>query len=283
MKIARSSDKSVTFIRALVHGDSGIGKTTSLLTLDPKRTLVAFAERNVVPLRNADFLVAPMQSWDDVRDVVRTIGKSPCVLEDRTIDIVVFDSISAISELCKKQIVEVDRKALIKDRTKGKSDTPTGVYDDLMTMEDYNLYNNRMKGLLTTIMQLSMHVIFTSLSEWKEDQKTGQQWRRPNLAGKLGVEVPAYFDLVLYMDTVKGEDGKPVRCWRTQNDGRVIAKDASGALSELEAPNWRAIFNKILAPATSRKGAAATKESKAAPIETIEAPEQSPETADATA
>ena len=44
MRLLTTEDKALHHIRALVHGDSGIGKTTSLRTLPAENTLFCVGE-----------------------------------------------------------------------------------------------------------------------------------------------------------------------------------------------------------------------------------------------
>ena len=164
------------------------------------------------------------------------------------IKILAIDSLTEICALCIKQIVEVDRRALISERTQGKKDRPQGTYEDLMVLEDWNLFGNRMRGMLGLFAHLPCHTIMTSLVDWREDKRTGTVHRVPNINGKLALEVPAWFDLVMHMESQPGDEGQPVRVWRTWNDGTIMAKDSTGKLEPFEIPNWTAVFKKIFAP-----------------------------------
>lgn len=254
MKRIKSTDRQASFVRALNHGDSGIGKTTSILTLPADKTFVAVSERGALPLRKKAYDVGLLESWEDCRELIvemRKEGGPP---------ILVIDSLTECSELCKQHIVNVDRKSLMTERTGGKSQKAPGIYDDLMTMEDWNLYSSRMNGFLGAACRLPRHVIFMALSMRKENKKTGEQLVVPDVNGALAFECAAYFDLVVHMeniDTAK-EDGTKVqsRIWRTANNGEVLAKDASGSLDVFEPTNWVSVFGKILG--TNGNGAAKT-------------------------
>lgn len=251
MELTSSKDRRLNYIKCLVYGDSGIGKTTLLGTLPEERTLIAALERGLLPLGKRDFTVVRLESWQSVREIVSGYQDGAIAhpsLEGKTLDILAIDSLSEISELCKRQIVEVDRRALFTERSKGKSDRPAGVYDDLMGMEDWNLYQTRMRALLSALVKLPCHVVFTCLAAWKEDKTTGKSSRTPNLSGALAQECAAFFDLVLHMESSdqKDENGVPIRRLRTSNDKGIIAKDASGILDIYEDTNLTAIFAKIL-------------------------------------
>jgi hypothetical protein len=252
MKLTTTNDTKLNYLRAIVYGDSGIGKTTSLKTLWRDNTLIAITERGAIPLRNEKFNALQIGCWKDLRTLIGWFA-APDAIEDkeaakaiRGCRILAVDSLSDVAELCIRHILEVDRKILISQRTKGKSDTPENVYEDLMQMEDWGLLRKRMRALLSSFCHLPMHVIFTSLATWSKDKQDQSTYRTPALSGKLATECPAFFDLVLYMESRPTSNGETQRVWRTQNDGRIIAKDASGALDAFEAPDWKAVFTKIL-------------------------------------
>jgi len=248
MKLTTTKDRAVQYVRAIVHGDSGIGKTTSLRTLPADKTLIAAAERGLVPLRKSDYPVAIIESWDDVRELVRSCQFEPCLphLDGRVIRILAIDSLTEFSTLCMKQIIEVDRPKLIGERTGDKRKVPEKVYEDLMQMEDFNLYRNRMHAMLAALCHLPVHVVCTALTAWHEDKQTGSRLRTPAFPGKLATEAGAHFDLILHMISTKDAEGKDARAWQTFNDGLVIAKDSSGALDPYEATDWTQVFGKIL-------------------------------------
>jgi hypothetical protein len=242
MKITKSNERECSFIRALVHGDSGIGKTTSLRTLPEAETLIVAAERGLLPLRKRSYDVVIVSDWTDCDSIVQQLAAGE--FHDKRI--VAFDSLTEIAELCKRQIVGVDRRALISDRTKGKTNAPTGIYADLLAQEDWGLYGARMSNWLAATVHLPRHVVMTALSSVNENKQTGAQLKTPDLNGKLAFECPAYFDLVCYMHAAKDSEGVDIRAFRTSNNGMVLAKDASGELPEVVAANWTHVFKMML-------------------------------------
>jgi len=248
MRLTTTKDAAMTRLRALVYGDSGIGKTTSLRTLPEKFTAIAAAERGLIPLREYNYPVYTLESWEDMQELVK-VFREPVTVDGRPIKVLGIDSLSELSDFCKQKILHKDRPELLHERTHGKSEKPAGVYDDLMTMEDWGLYRTRMTNMLSAACHLPVHVIFTSLAAWVEDKRTGGLFRTPNMNGKLALECPAFFDVVLHMESMDTTDGddKPIvsRVWRTAHDGRIIAKDASGVLDPFEPADWTALMRKI--------------------------------------
>jgi hypothetical protein len=247
MRVTTTKDKGLTLVRALLHGDSGVGKTTSLKTLPPDKTVIVATERGLLPLRGTEYTVLKPDGWLDVA-AVPGLFRDPSAIADECIKtavggarILAIDSLSMVQDICAKHIVEEDRKALTLQRTNDKRDTPTGIYAEQLAQEDYGLLRTRMKRWVAAVCDLPVHVVMTCGTQWVSDNYSGMTYKAPSLAGKTALEIPAYFDLVLHMESANGS-----RSWRTANDGRTIAKDASGVLGELESPNWNSVFAKIL-------------------------------------
>lgn len=254
-------------MRALLCGDSGIGKTTSLGTLPPGQTIIAAAERGLLPLRGKGFRVLAIESWEDVRELVRIFSRAEIDAQGRLtldvggelipgINILAIDSLTELCALAIRQIVDVDRRALISDRTKGKTERPQGIYEDLMGMEDWNLFGNRMRQLLGMLTKIPCHLIMTSLMEHKENKQTGAIEKVPLVNGKLAFEVISWFDLVLSMEPARDPEGNIGRIWRTASDGIVKAKDSTGILDVFEPTNWTVVMKKIFANKTAASQAA---------------------------
>lgn len=252
MKLTTTDDQSLTYLRILVHGDSGIGKTTSFRTLKTKadKTLICVSERGTVPLRKFHFPCLPLNSWDDARTIIgyfKTIGEGePDDVIQNAVDkckILVIDGLSDMSDQCMQRLV-VDKMALANARSKGNKAAMT--YEGQMGLEDWGEYKKRMLNMISAFCHLPVHVIFTCLSAWSKDKESCETFRTPGLSGKAALECPRFFDLVLHMEAAKDADGKPTRVWRTFNDGRIIAKDSTGALDPFEPANWITVFGKIL-------------------------------------
>lgn len=253
MKLIRSNDAGLSYIRALVHGDSGIGKTTSLGTLPEEGTIIAVGERGLIPLRTRNYTVWPFESWNDIRDLYAQFATPDAIKDKETkaavkaCRVLAIDSLSEVSDLCMKHIITEDRPDLIAERTAGKRVTPKGVYADLMQLEDWNLYYTRIMSLLSSLCHLPCHVICTILSRWTKDSQGGDRQCLPGLAGQRAPpECPKLFDLVLHMQAATTEDGKPTRQWCTFHNGIVYAKDSSGRLDPYEPADWWAVCTKIL-------------------------------------
>lgn len=252
MKLTTTDDQSMTYVKALVYGDSGIGKTTSLKTLKRKadKTIICVSERGVLPLRAEKFQCLQLDTWSDIREVVGYF-KNPDAIEDEAIQaavksckILVVDGLSELHDQLIREILEVDKKAMAKARGGGRSKGEK-VHEDQMAIDDWGLYKTRMLNMISALCHLPVNLIVTCLSAWVKDKEGGETYRAPNLSGKSALECPRFFDLVLHMEAAKDADGKPTRVWRTFHDGRIIAKGTE-ELDPFEPADWLHVFGKIL-------------------------------------
>ncbi len=251
MKHTMTNAEDLQYVRALLHGDSGSGKTYSIRSLSEKYTLVALCERSPGPLRTKKFPVEHMESFGDVKELYAAFANPDKIQDDvlkervKSCRTLVIDSLSEVGEMCMQNIIEVSRPNLVKERTKDKRSTPENTYAELATMEDYGLYRKRMLNLISAFCHLPKHIIFTSLSAWHKDKSGGETIKTPNLPGKSAVECVAYFDLVFYMKNQSEGEGKVSRAFQTYSDGMVLAK-GDESLDPLELPDWTSVFKKYL-------------------------------------
>ncbi len=263
MKLTSTDAEELRYVRALVYGETGIGKTTSLRTLVPDRTSIALCERGALPLQEMSFPVFHLEDWEDVGQLYKMFTFPERIEDEKNKAIVaqtkvlVVDSLSEVGDLCWAQILHKDRPALLKERAKGKDakSSPEGIYADNATMEDWGVYGHKMMRLISAYCHLPLHVIFTCGADTQKDKQSNDTNRLPALGGKTARKCLALFDLVLYMKTVLDSDGKGSRVWQTYNDGFVLAKDASGKLSPEEPPNWLKLFQKLLPKKTGNGSA----------------------------
>jgi hypothetical protein len=245
MQITTTDDVALNYLNALVYGNSGVGKTTSLRTLPQDRTLLLNTERGTLPLSDKKFPVIHIESWDDFRKVMVAVQEPKGTMFEKLMEgktVIALDSLSRLAALCQREIVTVDRRALVSSRTHGKKDTPDGIYSEVMTQEDWGLYRVRMLNALQFLTHAPYHFVATCLSDWNKDQQGNEVVRCPNLGGKTSRDCAAFFDLVLHMEADR--EGK--RFWRTQPNNLCIAKDATGKLAQLEETDWMQVFKTAL-------------------------------------
>lgn len=260
LRVTNTQEKELRFIRALVYGESGIGKTTSLRELQEDITLIVLTERGLLPLYEKNFRVVMVDSWEDVRQLHSALygakteedGSITIVIGEETISgirIIAFDSLSELSRLCVKHMMQVDRPALIKARTKGKKEEKENVdtmYEEQMQTEDWGVLSDRLGGYLAATVKLPVHIIFTAMAKWHESKALNNTLCVPALQGGTARDCGRHFDQVLHMES----NDKGERVWRTFNDGVHICKDSIAKLDKFELASWNNLFVKILKPAT---------------------------------
>lgn len=251
MKLTTTSDKKLSTIKALLYGDSGIGKTTSIGTLPIKTTLIAHTERSTLALRKLSYPVIQIECWQDVRKLLGWL-KDPSACEDKEIrkaiestKNLVIDSLSELADSCIKHIVSVDRKLLIAKREHGKRNTPEKTYEDMMTLEDWGLFGKRFLNMVSAFCHLPINVIMVCLGGWTKDRSGNDACCIPGLPGRMvPKDIGRYFDLVFHMESMKTDAGNDTRLWRTQHAPDIVAKGMP-ELDTFERPDWTKVFMKI--------------------------------------
>lgn len=251
MKLRTTSDVELKHVSALVHGDSKVGKTTSIKTLPESSTFIICSDRSSLPLRNRDYKIVQVESWEDVQETHRWFtgkldGASDEIREAvgrcRTI---VVDSLSEVSALLMQHIIGVLRPSVIFERSEGKRKTPENAYASLLTREDYMLHGDVIIKLVNAFTHLPYHVIFTSNSAWSKDHDSNNTIRTPDLPNKAAQKVVKCFDVALHM---AADPSDPTdRLWRTVNNDRILCGDSTGVLDEFEKCDWTKLFTKLLA------------------------------------
>lgn len=245
MKVVNMADTKEVHLRALLYSASGMGKTTSILTLPLDRTLVLMAEPKRLPLIGQDVDLWDIEDYEDVRLAFAKARKGlesdeGLIVNGKKKDIIFVDSLTEINEKCKKQILAKDRPELLSKR---KKKDVGGIYDELMGMEDWGLLGTRIDALVSAFCHLPCHLIVTALEHWVEDKATGEVKLLPALNGKLANTISRHFDFAFHLEVQKIE-GADRRFFRTSHSMQVMAK-GSPHLDDLEDPSWTKILTKI--------------------------------------
>lgn len=264
MKLTSTDAEELNYVQALVYGETGIGKTTSLKTLVPDRTTIALCERGTRPLQDMKFPVFHLESWDDVQGLYRMFAHPDAIedpkwkaIVDRT-KVLVVDSLSDVGGLCWQQILKVDRPAMLDERSKsGKADkdSPLGIYAEAATQEDWGVYGTRMMNLIGAFCHLPLHIIFTCGLDEKKNKAGHLLGEFPDLGGRSARKCGSRFGVVLLMKVGKDQDGNDTRVWQTHHDGYSIAKDEGGKLDPEEPADWVKLFRKLLPKKTDNGSA----------------------------
>lgn len=215
------------YIRALVYGRAGVGKTT-LLSTAPKIVILS-REAGLLSLQSKKTAFIEISGIKDLKKAYKFVkGK-----KGKNFESIGIDSLTDISE------------AVLSDLKKKHTD-PRKAYAEMFdTMSKWIRRFRDIKG---------KHIIFTAQIDQK-DGEDGLQKGNPSTPGRqLTTRLPYMFDEVFYMYIESDdEDEDPYRAIQTQPNFEYEAKDRSGKLNEIERPDLTYLFNKILSKKKSRK------------------------------
>lgn len=216
---ARASQ--VNGVKALVYGDSGTGKTRLCRTAPAP--LIISAEHRTLSLRQYDFPVLLIHNDRDLDDAYKWLVGSA---EARAIGTVCLDSLSEVAETLVAGL-------------KLKEKDPRRAY---MQVQDLMLSTVRAFRDLP-----EKHVLIIAKMAYEKDEGTGCFRYVPSMPGRqLGPQLPYLFDEVFRAALWQDPTTKQVHQYlQTQSDLQYYAKDCSGALAAMEAPDFSAIVNKI--------------------------------------
>jgi hypothetical protein len=184
------------YLKALVFGPSGQGKTTFLgSAMDDPRTrpmlLLDFeGGSHVLKGMPSEPDVVKVNSWKTYNEVYRYLSKDQHSYRSLGIDSVSETNIWALL----RSIEDTDFK---------RADP------DALTQQDYGKVLVQMRRMLRTFRDLPMHVIYTATADDDVEPRVGLM-RKPAMSGKLKEEVPALMDVVTYLaiENYKDEQGE---------------------------------------------------------------------------
>ena len=264
IKIIKADDrlKAVPKINIALFGPAGVGKTTQARTLDPKTTLFVDLEAGTLAIQDwpADVI--------DVRDVAQTFGKYPWEIARALALYVgghdpsdatgpyskpVHEAVSAAFaniDLAKYDTIFIDsitvagrecfKWAKVQPETFNREGKPD-------TRGAYGLLGQEMIRWLTHLQHSSKSIILSGILDQEVDDLKRVSWNPQIEGSKTGRELPGIFDQVITLQNFKNEDGSMYRafCCQQQNPWGYPAKDRSGRLDLLEAPDLGALIKKI--------------------------------------
>lgn len=199
----------------IIVGGSGRGKTTSIRTLNPKKTIIFNTEYKPLPFKNAGF---------GERNVY--LGTSEALLtslsqlinsdkpEAKEIEVIVIDSFSAWTDMLREEC---------EFKFKG--------------FERWNAYNSKVSELFKLLKKSNRYAFLIGHDEVIQSEEEGTQ-RRLKVAGKQWegmCEKEAV--VVLWATTAKSETGSPRYVFQTQTNGVTSAKSPMGMFDDFEIDN----------------------------------------------
>lgn len=222
------------YLKILVYGDPGVGKT--VFTATSPDWLMVNIEKGGKVLKNHRDLIGPNCQGLEYKSIFQLEQLLKYLKQDaeplRKFKTVVIDS---FSELQKRDLDEIVKVEASKDASRNKF-LPIG--------PDYNINTEHMRVIASDLRDLDRHVIVTCHVKEEKDGDSGAILRRPNLTPKLAGTLAGIFDLVGYYARSVGPDGKEVRTLQVQPTARVVAKTRIGGLPAiLENPTFQVLLD----------------------------------------
>lgn len=228
-------------VKILGYAESGAGKTTLCATapkpiiLSAESGLLCLSRENLDRINGqGGFGPGAVLSYDipvlTIRNVAQLTEAYEYLANPRNgardhFGTICVDSVTEIGE-----VVLANAKIGVKD--------PRQAYGELI---------EKMQMTIKSFRDLpGFHTYVAAKMEPMKDEATGRVQYGPSMPGsKMGPQLPYYFDEVFHMGINRSQQGAKYRYLRTDGDLQYIAKDRSGKLSEMEAPNLTTIINKI--------------------------------------
>ena len=206
-------------VKILVHGQSGVGKTTLIGTLP--NPVVISAEGGLLALADLEIPYLNVTNMTELNEAYEWLLNSK---EAEQFQSVAIDSISEIAE-----VVLNTEKKLTKD-----------------PRQAYGALQEQMTDLIRAFRDLPKKHVYMSAKTEKATDENGRILYSPSMPGnKLGQMLPYFFDEVLALRVERDADGATHRGLMCDSDGLWTAKDRSGKLSPWEDAELGAIIRKI--------------------------------------
>lgn len=226
------------YIKQLVLGDPGAGKTRTASTWPD--VLYANCEGGMMSVSDRQPATVDVKSKQEMKELLNALQQPPAVREKvlgvptQTVCVDTFDE---YAKILIRQRLDDERK-------------------DAMAIQDWGWLGSELANTVRAFRNLEMNVIFNVHLKSQEDSETGRTFFKPNIAGAMGDDIPAYFDLVLLLVArpvtqvgAKGENIRSIsRYMQTYPDAQHgWVKDRSGQLP-MEFPiNFNDDYDRVLA------------------------------------
>lgn len=214
--LKRTSAVEPAFVKVLVYGASGVGKTSLIPSLPSP--IVLSAEAGLLSIRGSDIPYIEISTMEDLLEAYDYVKESEY-------ESVAIDSLSEIAEV----ILSTEKK-IAKD-----------------PRQAYGAMADQISDIVRAFRDLSGKHVYMSAKVERAQDDQGRLLYNPSMPGnKIGQSLPYLFDEVFALRAETDSDGQLVRMLQTDTDGVWNAKDRSGKLDMWEPADLGAIIRKVL-------------------------------------
>jgi replication-associated recombination protein RarA len=238
MEVKKSSAVENKFVKMLIYGPAGIGKTRFCSTAN--KPLFLDCEGGLLSVIDKDVDYIPIKEWKSVQDVFLEL-----ITGKLDYDTIIIDS---LTELSKKSM-----DAILGNVQQGQTNAVgskiiPNQHDWLMNIEE-------VRRCVRAFRDLDKNIIMTCLQRDEKNELSGGITRKPSVSAKsLADDIVGYFDEVFFMEMDKeGKRWFLTQPYKTQQGYSVYAKDRSGKLDTFEKPDFMSIYNKIVATKNNKE------------------------------
>lgn len=222
-------DYNMGFLRMLVYGPSGAGKTVLVASAadvpDLCPILFCDSDMGTMSISNREFDVVAVKDIKDLENVNKYIRAHPG--EYKT---VIIDGLTAAyNQMIRQRLAAPDRTSNEDPYVPSQRDWMHGTF--------------RLRLVLQMFKTVPANFLATAMVDNRTNEYSGAQMTRPGLSNKLAQEVGAEFDIVGYL-AVKMQVNKIIRTLQLEPFGGRIAKNRAiyNLPSILENPNMELIY-----------------------------------------
>ena len=206
-----SSRREIHYIKCMVYGESGVGKT--MLCATAPNPVIISSEEGLLCLADKDVPVVEVTNLKSTLEAIK--WAKTCQF-----DTVCLDSLSELGEV------------LLNEFKKDEKDP----------RKAYLKMGEELTGIMRMLRAMPKHVVVICKQGINKDDLLGKTTYAPGAPGQAFTSQVPYFLDLLFAYRIKKEG----RFLQTQPSFQYMAKDRSGKLNVEEQPNLEMIFNKIL-------------------------------------
>jgi hypothetical protein len=243
--------------KVLVLGPTGVGKTSLLRTLDPERTLFVDVEAGDLAVLDLAAPTVRLDDWETARDLACRIGgpnksfpPTACYSGAH------YNAIGgALEELDRYDVIFIDSLTATTRLSFRWSEQQPEAYSERSGKKDtrgaYGLHGREMVLWLNQLQHArAKNVIFVGILERVVDDFNVATWQLQSEGAKTARELPGIVDQIITYQFLDFGDGKaPSRGFvcTSPNPWTYPAKDRSGRLEQIEAPDLGKLLHKLTA------------------------------------